>query len=212
MSSPEQPSMEQTISLTFLTLGSSTVGKSSLITRYAKNIFRESSYSTVGIDYQTKTFSMFDRTIVLKIYDTAGQERFRGLARAYYKNADGILLMYNIADRGSYNDVENWRKEIKENASKKAILLLIGNKCDLEEKRETSKEEAEKLAKEYEMDYFETSAKTGYNVNEAIEHLVETVLKKKELITAIIKKKKEEKEEAIRIEEMNQKKKKNNCC
>ena len=139
MSSPEQPSMEQTISLTFLTLGSSTVGKSSLITRYAKNIFRESSYSTVGIDYQTKTFSMFDRTIVLKIYDTAGQERFRGLARAYYKNADGILLMYNIADRGSYNDVENWRKEIKENASKKAILLLIGNKCDLEEKRKTVK-------------------------------------------------------------------------
>lgn len=214
MCSPAQPSeQEKKISLTFLTIGSSTVGKSSFITRYAKNEYKENIYSTVGIDYQSKSFSMFGMKIAVKIFDTAGQERFRGLARSYYKNADGIILMYNIADRDSYNDVEKWRREIKENASSKSMLLLVGNKCDLEENRKTTKEEAESLAKKSEMDYFECSAKTGKNVNEAIEHLVEQCLKKRGINTNIIQEKEEKKkEEPVRLEEVKQKKNKKKCC
>lgn len=205
MSSPE-PSMEEEpkeekTSLTFLTLGSSTVGKSSFITRYTKNIFRENTYSTVGLDFQTKTITMFDKTITVKLYDTAGQERFRGLSRAYYKNADGIILIFNIANRTSFNDVEVWRNEIKENGNSRTSIILIGNKKDLEDNRETSKEEAQALAKKYEMDYFEASAKTGDNINQAVEHLVEICLKKKELITSMMIRKKEEK--AIRLEQIN---------
>ena len=214
MCSPAQPSeQEKKISLTFLTIGSSTVGKSSFITRYAKNEYKENIYSTVGIDYQSKSFFMFGMKIAVKIFDTAGQERFRGLARSYYKNADAIILMYNIADRESYNDVENWRREIKENASSKSMLLLVGNKCDLEENRKTTKEEAESLAKKSEMDYFECSAKTGKNVNEAIEHLVEQCLKKRGINTNIIQEKEEKKkEEPVRLEEVKQKKNKKKCC
>ena len=202
---PKKDETQEKIYLTFLTLGSSTVGKSSFITRYAKKFVPEKIYATIGIDFQNTNLTLFDKKILLKLYDTAGQEKFRSLSRQYYKNADGILLMFNIADRQSFKDIEKWMKEIKDNIDVKSIvLLLIGNKCDLEEERKISKEEAIEMAEQNDMYYYETSARTGQNVNESIEHLVTKCLNNKQLITSmIIRQYREKSDKSILLEEKN---------
>ena len=213
---PKKDETQEKIYLTFLTLGSSTVDKSSFITRYAKKFFPEKIYATIGIDFQNTNLTLFDKKILLKLYDTAGQEKFRSISRQYYKNADGILLMFNIADRQSFKDIEKWMKEIKDNIDVKSIvLLLIGNKCNLEEERKISKEEAIEMAEQNDMSYFETSARTGQNVNESIEHLVTKCLNNKQLITSmIIRQYREKSDKSILLEEkkLAKIKEKAKCC
>lgn len=119
------------------------------------------------------------KTVKLKIWDTAGQERFRNITKQYYKGADGILLVYDITDRNSFEKIKDWMKQIQENTQKEQIgIVLLGNKCDLED-RQVSYEEGESLAKEYGLLFWETSAYKDKNISESFEGLTNLIISKK---------------------------------
>ena len=156
-----------------LILGDSTVGKTCFLTRYADNTFQENQLATLGVDYKLKNIKMEDGNIVkLQIWDTAGQDRFHSLTRNYFKGAHGIILLYDITTQSSFDNVSKWIKQIKEDASEKVVIILVGNKIDLEHKRAIPTEEGEKIAEDFGLIFFECSAKTGKNINEAFNELI----------------------------------------
>lgn len=118
------------------------------------------------------------KKIKLQVWDTAGQERFKTITTAYYRGAMGIILVYDITDEKSFENIQNWMKSIKENASAGVERLLLGNKCDMEAKRKVQKEQADKLAREHGIRFFETSAKSSMNVDEAFSSLARDILLK----------------------------------
>ena len=122
---------------------------------------------------------MEEKLIKLQIWDTAGQERFRTITKTYYKGAHGIILTYDVTDENSFKNIKNWVKQIEQNAQNTVCKVLVGNKCDRDE-RKVSYEEGQSLAKEVNMKFFETSAKTNYNVNETFTYLTREILNKGE--------------------------------
>ena len=162
-----------------LIIGDSSVGKTSLITRYTNGTFKEEYLATVGLDYSSKDEEFNNETIHIKLWDTAGQERFKSLTQNYFRNAEGVLLVYDVTKTESFDNLRDWISSIKKNMETKNIflpLIIVGNKVDMEDSREISKEDAENFAKENNYKYFETSAKTGEGVDEAIRELVTLVL------------------------------------
>jgi small GTP-binding protein len=165
--------------LKILTIGESAVGKTCILLRFTDNKFLVNHITTIGIDYKSKTIKMGLKTVKLKIWDTAGQERFRNITKQYYKGADGILLVYDITDRNSFEKIKDWMKQIQENTQKEQIgIVLLGNKCDLED-RQVSYEEGESLAKEYGLLFWETSAYKDKNISESFEGLTNLIISKK---------------------------------
>ena len=168
-----------------LTLGESSVGKSSIILRYTNGHFNQQILSTTGIDFRTKIIEYNEQKIKLVIYDTSGQERYRTIAANYYKNADGILFVYDITNKSTLT-FKYWLEQIKEKSSIQSIILF-GNKTDLENgedenySREISLEEGNTVAKEFGLKLFEGSAKEGINIDEAIEELVGLIYKEKKI-------------------------------
>ena len=120
-----------------LIIGNSGVGKTNLLLRFCEDSFQTSHLSTIGIDFKTKSLPLDGARVKLQIWDTAGQERFKTITQTYYRGAMGIVLAYAVDDRGSYNDIENWVKQIKMHAASDVIKVLVGNKCD-SQKREVS--------------------------------------------------------------------------
>ncbi|XP_029436324.1 ras-related protein Rab-13 isoform X1 [Rhinatrema bivittatum] len=161
-----------------LLIGDSGVGKTCLIIRFAEDNFNSTYISTIGIDFKIRTVEIEGKKIKLQVWDTAGQERFKTITTAYYRGAMGIILVYDITDEKSYENIQNWMKSIKENASAGVERLLLGNKCDIENKRKVPTERADKLAKEYGIRFFETSAKSSVNVDEAFNALARDILVK----------------------------------
>ncbi|KAM6112408.1 ras-related protein Rab-13 [Phoenicopterus ruber ruber] len=161
-----------------LLIGDSGVGKTCLIIRFAEDNFTSTYISTIGIDFKIRTVDIDGKKIKLQVWDTAGQERFKTITTAYYRGAVGIILVYDITDEKSFENIQNWMKSIKENASAGVERLLIGNKCDMEGKRKVQRDEAEKLAKEHGIRFFETSAKSSVNVEEAFSTLARDILQK----------------------------------
>ena len=160
-----------------LTLGESGVGKTAILRRYVENKFEKHHLATIGIDYQSKTIKIKNKEIKLKIWDTAGQERYRNIASHAYKGADGIMLVYDITDEYSFSKITDWMEQINSNLSKNEIgIVLIGNKSDIED-RIIDTEKGEEKAKEYGIQYFETSALNGNGINEAFEGLAKQILK-----------------------------------
>ena len=127
------------------------------------------------IDFKIRTIEMDGKRVKLQIWDTAGQERFRTITQAYYRGAMGILLVYDVTDRQSFENIRNWIKNIKQHASETVRKILLGNKCDMDEKRAVSTEEGEKLADELGIQFFEVSAKSGRSVENAFFKLVEDI-------------------------------------
>ncbi|XP_075032307.1 ras-related protein Rab-13 isoform X2 [Calonectris borealis] len=127
-----------------LLIGDSGVGKTCLIIRFAEDNFTSTYISTIGIDFKIRTVDIDGKKIKLQVWDTAGQERFKTITTAYYRGAVGIILVYDITDEKSFENIQNWMKSIKENASAGVERLLIGNKCDMEGKRKVQRDEAEK--------------------------------------------------------------------
>lgn len=160
-----------------LILGDSKVGKSCFLTRYADNTYKEDYLSTIGMDYKIKNYELEDgRIIKLYIWDTAGQDKFRSITSNFYKGADGIILIYDITDRKTFNSVRNWINNIQEEAPDKVALVLAGNKVDDEKNREVQESQGKKIADEYSLPFFECSAKSDINVTQTFDALIKKVV------------------------------------
>ena len=158
-------------------VGDSSVGKTNILSRYLNNTFEETTKPTVGVEFNSKTYKIQDNIVKAQIWDTAGQERYRSITSAYYKGAKGCLLIYDITRKKTFENVDKWISQFKESADKDLYIILIGNKCDLADVRQVSKEEAEKKAKFYNMAFIETSALNGTNVEKAFDTLINEVYK-----------------------------------
>ena len=159
-----------------LTLGETGVGKTAILRRYVENKFDKHYLATIGIDYQSKTIKIKNKELKLKIWDTAGQERYKNIASHVFKGADGIMLVYDITDEYSFSKIADWMEQINNNLSKNDIgIVLIGNKSDIED-RMVDTEKGEEKAKEYGIDYYETSALNGNGIKEAFEGLAKQIL------------------------------------
>jgi Ras-related protein Rab-1A len=115
-----------------LLIGNSGVGKSSLLVRFAEDIFTDNFMPTIGVDFKIKTVDVDSKQIKLQIWDTAGQERFKTITSSYYKGAHGIIVVYDITDRESFSNIQTWMAEVEKHASDNISRILVGNKCDLE--------------------------------------------------------------------------------
>ena len=170
---------EESIYFQALLLGDSTVGKTSFLIRYTDEDFKDTLF-TIGIDSKIQNLKKNNLNITLKIYDTAGQERYRSIVQNYYKGADGIILMYDITNKNSFESIEQWINNIKESSNYENIgLVVVGNKCDLENNRVVKKEEKELLEKKIEMKIIEASAKLDINVKESFNLLIDKMIEKK---------------------------------
>ena len=160
-----------------LLLGDSTVGKTCFLLRYCDKTFQEAHLSTIGLDYRLKTMTLENgKNIKLQIWDTAGQDRFRAITKNYYKGANGIILIYDVTNLQSYENVKNWIAQIKEEANQNVLIYLAGNKIDVsEDLRVVKTEDGKKIADEFKLPFYETSAKSGINVNKIFEELVENI-------------------------------------
>ncbi|BAT83443.1 ras-related protein RABD2a [Vigna umbellata] len=150
-----------------LLIGDSGVGKSCLLLRFADDSYIESYISTIGVDFKIRTVEQDGKTIKLQIWDTAGQERFRTITSSYYRGAHGIIIVYDVTDEDSFNNVKQWLSEIDRYASDSVNKLLVGNKCDLTENRAVSYDTAKAFADEIGIPFMETSAKDATNVEQA---------------------------------------------
>ena len=160
-----------------LLLGNSDVGKSSLILRYVDQVWSDTFVPTIGVDFKVKTLEIDNKQIKMQIWDTAGQERFRNVISSYFRGSHGIFLIYDITNRDSFKNLENWLIEIEKNASQNVLKILIGNKSDLVDDREIKTEEGQAFANRNGMKFIETSAKMNTNVNEAFEALAKLMIK-----------------------------------
>ncbi|XP_050983552.1 ras-related protein Rab-41 isoform X4 [Labeo rohita] len=147
-------------------LGEQSVGKTSLITRFMYDSFDNTYQATIGIDFLSKTMYLEDRTIRLQLWDTAGQERFRSLIPSYIRDSAAAVVVYDIANLNSFQQTSKWIDDVRTERGSDVIIMLVGNKTDLADKRQVSVEAAEKKAKELGVMYIETSAKAGYNVKQ----------------------------------------------
>jgi Ras-related protein Rab-1A len=163
-----------------LLVGDSGVGKSSMLSRFTEDKFEDNAPTTMGVDSKPKTVTVDGKRVKLNVWDTAGQERMGFLTSSYYRGAHGIIIVFDITNANSYQNVTNWLGEIERYAYDSALKILVGNKSDLDS-REVRKEEAEAYAKnELSIDYFETSAKEGNNIEEAFLRLAEQMKKRKD--------------------------------
>ncbi|KAF8388858.1 hypothetical protein HHK36_025538 [Tetracentron sinense] len=150
-----------------LLIGDSGVGKSCLLLRFADDSYLDSYISTIGVDFKIRTVEQDGKTMKLQIWDTAGQERFRTITSSYYRGAHGIIVVYDVTDQESFNNVKQWLSEIDRYASENVNKLLVGNKCDLTSNKVVSYETAKAFADEIGIPFLETSAKNATNVEQA---------------------------------------------
>ena len=160
-----------------LLLGDSSVGKTCFLMRYIDNTFQEIHMSTIGLDYKIKNVELEDgKTAKFQIWDTAGQDRFRAITKNYYKGAHGIILLYDVTNQKTFDNVKNWIYQIKDEVTDKVCIILVGNKIDKEEKRVVSTEQGEKMAQGLGLMFFECSAKTGVNIDLAFNEIIKKII------------------------------------
>ena len=158
-----------------LLLGDSAVGKTCFLKRYTEDTFQDAYLSTIGFDFKFKMVTLKNgKQVKVQLWDTAGQERFRTIAKSYYKGAHGIILIYDVSNPKTYDNIKKWLAQIKEEASSKVCIILVANKIDHEE-RVVTEEEGEKLAKSFNLKIFESSAKENINVTEAFQEVIENI-------------------------------------
>lgn len=159
-------------------IGDSGVGKTCLLVRFKDDTFLTCNFiATVGIDFKNKIVTIDNKKCKLQIWDTAGQERFRSVTHAYYRDAQALLLLYDVTNQSSFDNIRAWLSEIKQYAEEDVVIMLLGNKVD-KANRVITKEQGEKLAKQYEVSFMETSAKTGQNVEFAFMAVARALISK----------------------------------
>lgn len=158
-------------------IGDSTVGKSSLLRQFKEGTYFQDVSLTVGVDFHAKIVHLKGQPVKLQLWDTAGQDRFRAIVKAYYRNAVGGLLVFDITNRESFAHLNEWLEDAKKNAdrSREPVFLLVGNKSDQDKHREVLKEEGLRYAREHNMEYIETSARTGTRVEEAFQMIAQRI-------------------------------------
>ena len=160
-----------------IVLGESQVGKTSFINRFNTGSFERDTLTTIGLDFVVKEMTLEDGTKVnVKIFDTAGQERFRNLTKNFYQKADGAILMYSETDEDSFNKIDGWLTKLGENAPENVITFLVANKCDSLE-RTVTKQRGVELSRTKKIKFYESSAKQNINVNKVFEELVKDIIK-----------------------------------
>lgn len=187
-----------------LLLGDMAVGKTSLMMRLTDDEFNLNIIGTAGIDLKKKTLNIEGEDVKVLIYDTAGHERFRLIAKSQYKGSNGIVLIYDITDRKTFDNVSKWMEDIKENIDNKVEVMLVGNKIDKTNDRLVKSEEGQALGEKFGVTFFETSAKTGEGVNSAFLNIVKNIYHKIKDVPKV---------EVLNTQPMNtNKKKKSKCC
>ncbi|CAK7349424.1 unnamed protein product [Dovyalis caffra] len=156
-------------------IGDSAVGKSNLLSRFARNEFDSNSKATIGVEFQTQVVDIEGKEIKAQIWDTAGQERFRAVTSAYYRGAVGALIVYDITRRTSFDSVKRWLDELGTHCDTAVAKMLVGNKCDLDNIREVSRDEGKSLAEEESLFFMETSALDSTNVEAAFEVVIREI-------------------------------------
>ena len=160
--------------LKFIIIGDAAVGKSNLLVRYTSGQFKEEYQLTIGVEFGSNNVIIGDNTYRIQIWDTAGQENFRSITRSYYKNTACAIIVYEISNKKSFENISSWIEECKNTAPKSILMVLVGNKCDLDN-REVTEEEGREFAEKNGMIFFETSAKTGKNVEELFKESVKVI-------------------------------------
>ena len=157
-----------------VTLGESGIGKTSLINRFTYDTFEILS-TTINGEFYNKHLDIENKIIIIQLWDICGSERFRRVIPNFYRNASGAVVAYDISDKWSFDQVKTWIEDVKAYSNTEINIVIVGTKCDILD-REVTEEEGKKLADELGVRYFETSAKTGYNVNEAYNFLIKEII------------------------------------
>ncbi|CAD5112425.1 DgyrCDS1647 [Dimorphilus gyrociliatus] len=166
--------------LKIVLVGDTGVGKTALMLFFDHGLSASTIIPTIGIDFKVKTISVMGKRIKLQIWDTAGQERFQAIPSSYYRGVHGILLVYSITKASSFENVSKWLNRIKkQTGSDDPEMILLGNNCDLENERQISKKNGEEMARNLNISFMETSAKTGININKAFYSITELVLNRR---------------------------------
>ena len=159
-------------------IGDTCVGKSNILSRYLKDEFKEESKATVGVELGTKFLKIKDIGAKLQIWDTAGQERYRSITSSYYKGSHGCFIVYDITNEATFQNVDKWFEQAKKEASKDVSIILVGNKCDLENERKISKEQGKEKAKNFNCPFFETSALSKINIDDIFKEIVNNIFER----------------------------------
>jgi Ras-related protein Rab-10 len=161
-----------------LLIGDSGVGKTCILCRFSDDSFNSSFISTIGIDFKMKTIDLNGKKIKLQIWDTAGQERFYTITSTYYRGAMGIMLCYDITDGKSFDSIGKWLRNIEENANEDVVKMIIGNKCDMEDKRVITADRGQEVGKHHAIPFIETSARTNVNITRAFHDITLRILER----------------------------------
>ena len=156
-------------------IGDTSVGKTNILSKYLTDEFDPESKATVGVEFGTKNFKIENNIVKVQIWDTAGQERYRSITNAYYKGAKGALLVYDITNKKSFDNLDKWISDLKINGDEKISIVLLGNKSDLENQRVISTEEGKNKAELFKFAFMETSALNGNNIERAFDELIKEV-------------------------------------
>ena len=159
-------------------VGDTSVGKTNIINKYIKNEFHDDLNATIGVEFSHKQFTVDNHKIKAQIWDTAGQERYKAITRAYYKGAKGAFIVYDITRKETFDNIDKWRNELINSCNQEVTIMLIGNKCDLEEQRQINTEQGEEKAKSFGFSFLETSAYSGENLEKGFEMLIKEIYQK----------------------------------
>eukprot|EP01118_Nematostelium_gracile_P004644 TRINITY_DN154_c0_g1_i2.p1 TRINITY_DN154_c0_g1~~TRINITY_DN154_c0_g1_i2.p1 ORF type:complete len:200 (-),score=63.58 TRINITY_DN154_c0_g1_i2:65-664(-) len=164
----------------YIIVGDTAVGKSCLLLQFTDKRFQPIHDLTIGVEFGSRMINVEGNQVKLQIWDTAGQEKFRSITRSYYRGTSGAILAYDITRRDTFDHLTEWLEDCKKYSNPNIVIMLIGNKCDLEEKRQVSREEGEKFARDNGLFFLETSAKTDQNVDEAFIATAKSIYEKAE--------------------------------
>lgn len=192
-------------------VGDSGVGKTNLIKRFVTNSFSQNSKATVGVEFLSKSYRINEQVFKIEMWDTAGQERYKSITAAYYKGAKGALIVYDITQKTSFENISKWMSEIREKSSKDMKLMIIGNKTDLKDERQVTTEEASSKAQDLGAPIMETSALDASNVKEAFYDLIKEMYREIRKKLDIVESQAESGKEGVQLD-TNEEKKKKSCC